>query len=72
MKERKQSREFKRFFNGSELINTKVKYITEEELNAKGYITEIPDIYAKVEYVDEKLGNIETILSTLTTVTEEV
>ena len=40
------------------------EYITEEELNNKGYITS--------EYVDNKLGDIETILSSLTTISEEV
>lgn len=40
--------------------------------NDAGYITEIPEEYAKKEYVDDKIGDIETVLSTLTTITEEV
>lgn len=47
------------------------EYVTDEELNNKGYITSIPEDYAKKEYVDEKIGDIETILSTLATVSEE-
>ena len=45
-----------------------VSYFT----NDAGYITAIPEDYAKKEYVDGKIGDIETVLSTLTTITEEV
>lgn len=40
--------------------------------NDVGYITSVPDTCATKEYVNEQIGDIETILTTLTTVTEEV
>ena len=35
------------------------EYITEEELNEKGFLTEIPDGYATEEYVDDAIANID-------------